>query len=121
VIQHADELSVSGLARKIQDLAGRARSGQLQPHEMQGGTFSITNHGASGSLLGTPIIAQPQSGILGFGAIEKRVKVISGPVGDAMAIRPCAYISFSFDHRILDGATADAFVGSIKDIIENWR
>jgi 2-oxoglutarate dehydrogenase E2 component (dihydrolipoamide succinyltransferase) len=121
VIHHADELSLSGIARKTQELAGRARSGQLQPHETQGGTFSITNHGASGSLLGTPIIVQPQSGILGFGAIEKRAKMIDGPGGDAIAIRPCAYISFSFDHRILDGATADAFVVSIKDIIENWR
>lgn len=117
VIRNADAMNLLGLARTISDLAGRARSNRLQPDEVKGGTFSITNHGSGGSLIGTPIINQPQAGILGFGLIEKRVKVIN----DAIAIRPCAYISFSFDHRILDGASADAFVMTIKERIENWR
>lgn len=117
VIKNADSLNLLGLARQINDLAARARSRQLKPGEVQGGTFSITNHGTSGSLFATPIINQPQCGILGVGMIEKRVKVID----DAIAIRPLAYVSFTFDHRILDGASADAFVGTIKAIIEGWR
>jgi len=116
VIKHADGLNLLGLARAINDLAERARNKQLKPDEVQGGTFSITNHGTSGSLLATPIINQPQAGILGIGKIEKRVKVIN----DAIAIRPLAYASFTFDHRILDGVTADAFVSSVKEKIENW-
>ena len=117
VIQHADDLNLRGLARHVNDLANRARSNQLKPTEVQGGTFTITNHGSGGSLIGTPIINQPQVGILGVGMIEKRVKVIN----DAIAIRPCAYVSFSFDHRILDGATADAFVMDIKRFIETFE
>ena len=117
VIKGADGLNLLGLARTINDLAERARNKQLRPDEVQGGTFSITNHGTSGSLLATPIINQPQAGILGIGKIEKRVKVIN----DAIGIRPLAYASFTFDHRILDGATADAFMSDIKDRIENWR
>lgn len=116
VIRNADELSLMGIARKIQDVAARARAKHIKPDETQGGTFSITNHGVGGSLAGTPIINQPQAGILGFGALEKRVKVVD----DMIAIRPCAYVSFSFDHRILDGAAADAFVTAIKQRIENW-
>jgi 2-oxoglutarate dehydrogenase E2 component (dihydrolipoamide succinyltransferase) len=116
VIRNADTLNLFGLAKHINDLAERARSNRLQPSEVKGGTFTITNHGSGGSLIGAPIINQPQVGILGFGLIEKRVKVIN----DAIAIRPCAYISFSFDHRVLDGATADAFVMAIKQRIENY-
>jgi 2-oxoisovalerate dehydrogenase E2 component (dihydrolipoyl transacylase) len=116
VIRHADTMNLRGLAHAINDLAERGRIGKIKPDELQGGTFTVTNHGASGSLIGTPIINQPQVGILGVGMIEKRVKAI----GDAIAIRPCAYVSFSFDHRILDGATADAFVMDIKQRIENW-
>ena len=116
VIKKADWRNLLGLAREINDLAERARSKKLKPDEVQGGTFSITNHGTSGSLLATPIINQPQAGILGIGKIEKRVKVID----DAIAIRPLAYASFTFDHRILDGAAADAFVNSVKEKIENW-
>jgi len=117
VIKNADGLNLLGLARTINDLADRARAKQLRPDDVRGGTFSITNHGTSGSLFATPIINQPQCGILGVGAIEKRVKVID----DAIAIRPLAYVSFTFDHRILDGASADAFVSTIKSQIENWR
>ena len=117
VIKNADGLNLLGLARTINDLADRARSKQLKPDDVKGGTFSITNHGTSGSLFATPIINQPQCGILGVGAIEKRVKVID----DAIAIRPLAYVSFTFDHRILDGASADAFASTIKKQIEGWR
>lgn len=117
VIKNADGLNLLGLARTINDLADRARSKQLRPDDVKGGTFSITNHGTSGSLFATPIINQPQCGILGVGAIEKRVKVID----DAIAIRPMAFVSFTFDHRILDGASADHFVSTIKQQIENWR
>lgn len=116
VIQQADGMNLLGLARAINDLTERARTKRLTAQELQGGTFSLTNHGTSGSLLATPIINQPQAGILGIGKIEKRVKVIE----DAIAIRPLAYASFTFDHRILDGATADGFVGAVKEIIENW-
>jgi 2-oxoisovalerate dehydrogenase E2 component (dihydrolipoyl transacylase) len=117
VIKNADSLNLLGLARVINDLAERARRKQLRPDEVQGGTFTITNHGVSGSLFAMPIINQPQCGILGVGMIEKRVKVIN----DAIAIRPLAYVSFTFDHRILDGATADYFVASIKEGIETWQ
>jgi 2-oxoglutarate dehydrogenase E2 component (dihydrolipoamide succinyltransferase) len=116
VIKNADSLNLLGLARAVNDLAERARQKQLKPGDVQGGTFSITNHGVSGSLFATPIINQPQCGILGVGLIEKRVKVIN----DAIAIRPLAYVSFTFDHRILDGASADHFISAIKAIIENW-
>ncbi|WP_420645101.1 dihydrolipoamide acetyltransferase family protein [Candidatus Leptofilum sp.] len=117
VIKGADGMNLLGLARTINDLTTRARNKQLQPADVQGGTFSITNHGTSGSLFATPIINQPQCGILGVGKIEKRVKVIN----DAIAIRPLAYVSFTFDHRILDGKTADDFVSSIKQVIESWQ
>lgn len=120
VIHHADELNVMGAARAIQDLADRARSGALKPGNMQGATFTISNHGASGSLLATPIIPQPGSGILGLGAVEKRVKVLSVDGADVMAIRPCAYLSYTFDHRVLDGAGADAFMATIKKRLEAW-
>jgi pyruvate/2-oxoglutarate dehydrogenase complex dihydrolipoamide acyltransferase (E2) component len=90
--------------------------GQLLPDEVQGGTFTLTNHGTSGSLFATPIINQPQCAIMGLGKIEKRVKVIE----DAIAIRLMAYVSLTFDHRILDGATADGFVSTFKEIIEKY-
>lgn len=117
VIKNADSFNLLGLARAVNDLTLRARNKQLKPADVQDGTFSITNHGVSGSLFATPIINQPQCGILGVGMIEKRVKVIH----DAIAIRPLAYVSFTFDHRILDGASADGFVFTIKQHIEGWR
>jgi 2-oxoglutarate dehydrogenase E2 component (dihydrolipoamide succinyltransferase) len=121
VIARADELNLKGIARKIGELASKARGKQLSPSDTQGGTFTITNHGIAGSLLATPIINQPQCGILGFGAVEKRVKVISLEGHDVIAIRPCAYMSFTFDHRILDGASADAFMKTIQEKIERWN
>lgn len=116
VIKKADELSMLGLARSINDLANRARAKKLQPDEVKGGTFTLTNHGISGSLFATPIINQPQCGILGVGAIQKRVVVIN----DAIAIRPMAYISLTFDHRVLDGAIGDYFLGKVVESLKDW-
>jgi pyruvate dehydrogenase E2 component (dihydrolipoamide acetyltransferase) len=119
VLKNADNLSVTGLARALADLSERARTKRLDPVEVQGGTFTITNPGVFGSLMGTPIINQPQVAILGLGAIEKRPKVIRGPEGeDAIAIRTCAYLSLSFDHRVVDGADADKFLAFVKRGIE---
>ena len=117
VIKNADSLNLLGMARTINELTERARHKQLQLHEMQGGTFTLTNHGTSGSLFGTPIINQPQCAILGVGKIEKRVKVID----DAIAIRPLAFVSLTFDHRILDGKGADDFMVTFKNTLENWH
>jgi 2-oxoglutarate dehydrogenase dihydrolipoamide succinyltransferase (E2 component) len=116
VIKDADGLSLRGLARAINDLAQRARNKQLQPDEVKGGTFTLTNHGTSGSLFASPIINQPQCGILGVGAIQKRVVVIE----DAIAIRPMAYLTLTFDHRILDGAIADYFLGAVVKSLQLW-
>ena len=116
VIKGADNLSLLAMARTINDLAYRARARKLQPDEVKGGTFTLTNHGVSGSLLAFPIINQPQAGILGIGAMQKRVVVID----DAIAIRPMVYLSFVFDHRILDGASADWFLAKVKETLENW-
>jgi 2-oxoglutarate dehydrogenase E2 component (dihydrolipoamide succinyltransferase) len=121
VIKRADDLSLSGLTRALNDLANRARAKKLDPREVQDGTFTITNPGVFGSLMGTPIISQPQVAILGVGAIEKRPKVITGPDGeDTIAIRTCAFFSISFDHRIIDGAVADQFLAHVKKGIETF-
>ncbi len=121
VIAKADGLSLLGLARTINDLAARARAHKLLPDEVKGGTFTITNHGLTSSLFATPIINQPQCGILGVGAIQKRAVVISDEtLGDVIAIRPMVYISLTFDHRILDGATADWFLAKVVESLENW-
>ena len=121
VIKQADNLSLAGLTRALNDLASRARAKRLSPEEVQDGTFTITNPGVFGSLMGTPIINQPQVAILGVGAIEKRPKVIEGPDGDdVLAIRTCAYFSLSFDHRIIDGAVADQFLAHVKSVLENF-
>lgn len=116
VIKNADSLSLLGLARTINDLADRARAKKLSPDEVKGGTFTVTNHGTSGSLFATPIINQPQCGIMGVGVIQKRVVVID----DAIAIRPMVYLSLTFDHRILDGAIADYFLAQVVESLENW-
>ena len=116
VVKGADGMSLLGLARAVNDLAERARKKQLKPDDVVGSTFTITNHGVSGSLFATPIINQPNVGILGVGAIQKRVVVIN----DAIAIRPMVYIGLTFDHRVLDGASADWFVAKIKEALENW-
>lgn len=119
VIKRADDLSISGLARAANDLADRARTKQLKPDEVTGGTFTITNPGVFGGLFGTPIINQPQLAILGVGKIEKRAKVMTTPDGDDfIGIRWMAYFALSFDHRVIDGADAERFLAFIKDELE---
>jgi pyruvate dehydrogenase E2 component (dihydrolipoamide acetyltransferase) len=121
VIKGADNLSLTGLTRALNDLANRARTKRLDPREVQDGTFTITNPGVFGSLTGTPIINQPQVAILCIGAIEKRPKVLTGPEGeDILAIRTCSYLSLSFDHRVVDGADADRFMGFVKRSLETF-
>ena len=121
VIRGADDLSLSGLTKNLNDLAERARTKRLKPEEVQGATFTITNPGVFGSLMGTPIIPLGTSAILGLGAIEKRPKVIAGADGeDTIAIRTCAYFSLSFDHRIVDGSDADKFLASLKRGLETF-
>jgi pyruvate dehydrogenase E2 component (dihydrolipoamide acetyltransferase) len=114
VVRQADDKSILGLSRTMKDLADRARARQLKPEEVQGGTFTITNPGVYGALLGTPIISQPQVAILGIGMVEKRVVVVD----DAIAIRPMAYLTLGYDHRIIDGAVADQFMSVVKKQIE---
>ena len=115
VIRNANRLTLLQISQAVNDLASRARNKQLNPEEVRGGTFTITNHGTSGSLFATPIINQPQCGILGTGTIQKRPVVVD----DAIAIRPMVYLSLTFDHRILDGAVADYFLGAIREKLEN--
>ncbi|HEY0994601.1 MAG TPA: 2-oxoglutarate dehydrogenase, E2 component, dihydrolipoamide succinyltransferase, partial [Gemmatimonadaceae bacterium] len=120
VIKRADELSLVGLTRQLNDLAARARAKKLKPEEVQDATFTITNPGVFGSLMGTPIIPMGTTAILGLGAIEKRPKVIPGADGeDTIAIRTCAYFSLSFDHRVVDGSDADRFLAQLKQTLES--
>ena len=116
VIRSADELSIAGLARKVNDLADRARAKKLDPDEVHGGTFTITNFGIYGGLFGLPIIHQPQVAILGTGGIQKRPVVVD----DAIAIRPMAYLALGFDHRVVDGAVADRFLAAVKRSLEGF-
>lgn len=119
VIRDADNYSLAGLTRSLNDLAQRARAKKLKPEEVQDATFTITNPGVFGSILGTPVIPQPTVAILGTGTIEKRPKVVKGPDGDDLiAIRTCAHFFLSFDHRVVDGADADRFLGFVKQQLE---
>ena len=121
VIKNAQDLSLSGLTKSLNDLADRARTKRLKPEEVQNASFTITNPGVFGSLMGTPIIPAGTSAILGLGAIEKRPKVITGADGeDVIAVRTCAYFSLSFDHRIVDGADADRFLADVKKALESY-
>ena len=116
VVKNADELSIAGMTRKINDLAERARTKKLLPEEVQGGTFTITNPGIFGNLYGLPIINQPQVAILGIGGIEKRPVVVD----DAIAIRSMMYLSMSYDHRVVDGAVADQFLSMVKKGLQEF-
>src|SRR6266540_2648978 len=121
VIKHADELSLMGLTRAINDLGERARTKKLSPDEIQRGTFTITNPGVFGSFAGAPIINQPQVAILGVGTIEKRPKVVTLPDGtDTIAIRTMGMVSMSYDHRVVDGADADRFLADVKQRLEDF-
>ena len=121
VVKRADELSLSGLARAINDLGERARTKKLSPDEIQRGTFTITNPGVFGSYAGAPIINQPQVAILGVGAIEKRPKVVTlADGGDTIAIRTMGMLAMSYDHRIVDGADADRFLADVKRTLEDF-
>jgi 2-oxoglutarate dehydrogenase dihydrolipoamide succinyltransferase (E2 component) len=121
VIRGADNLSLLGTARVVNDLSNRARARKLQPDEVRGGTFTITNHGITGSLFATPIINQPQCAILGVGAIQKRPVVITDPnIGDVISIRQMMYLSLTFDHRIIDGAIADYFLAKLVETLRDW-
>ena len=120
VIRDADNYSLAGLTRSLNDLASRARAKKLKPEEVQDSTFTITNPGVFGSVMGTPVIPQPTVAILGTGTIEKRPKVVKGTEGeDLIAIRTCAHFFLSFDHRVVDGADADKFLGFVKQQLEN--
>ena len=126
VIRDAGEKSLLELARAVNDLAERARTRRLTPEEVQCGTFTLTNHGTGGSLFAMPILVQPQAGILGVGVICKRPVVVTRghPLlpdpDDAIAIRPMTYLSFTFDHRVLDGAGADLFLMAVKEFLEDY-
>ena len=121
VIHHAEELNLVGLSRAVIDLAEKARTKTLTPDEMSGGTFTITNPGGYGTFHGTPIISQPQVGILGTYALVKRPWVVPDELGqDVIAIRPIMNLTLTYDHRLVDGALAGRFLRDLREKLENW-
>jgi 2-oxoglutarate dehydrogenase E2 component (dihydrolipoamide succinyltransferase) len=120
VIKNADQLNLVGLAKKVNDLAERARANKLTPDEIQGGTYTLTNVGTFGNVMGTPIINQPQVAILAVGAIRKKPAVIETPYGDTLGIRHMMFLSHSYDHRVVDGALGGSFVRRVADYLEAW-
>ncbi len=120
VIKNADQLNLVGMTKAVNDLAGRARNNQLKPDDIQGGTYTVTNVGTFGSIMGTPIINQPQVGILALGAIRKVPAVIETPDGDFIGIRYKMFLSHSYDHRVINGALGGQFVKQVKDYLEGW-
>jgi len=120
VIKDADQLNITGLANKVNDLAKRARDGKLKAEELEGGTFTISNVGSFGNVMGTPIIMQPQVGILALGAIVKKPAVLETPQGDVIAIRHKMFLSHSYDHRVVDGSLGGMVVRRVADYLENW-
>ena len=121
VIKNADQLNLVGMAKTVNDLANRARKNSLKPDDVSGGTFTVTNVGVFGSIMGTPIINQPQVGILAFGAIRKMPSVIETEQGDYIGIRKKMILSHSYDHRVVNGALGSKFIKSVKDYLENWN
>ena len=121
VIKNADQLNLVGLTKQVNNLAAAARSGKLKPDDTTGGTFTLTNVGSFGSIMGTPIINQPQVAILAVGAIKKRPVVIETPMGDSIAIRHMMYLSMSYDHRIIDGALGATFLNAVAKELENFN
>jgi 2-oxoglutarate dehydrogenase E2 component (dihydrolipoamide succinyltransferase) len=120
VIKNADQLNLVGMAKQVNDLANRARTNQLKPDEIQGGTYTVTNVGTFGSIMGTPIINQPQVGILALGAIRKVPAVIETPEGDFIGVRMKMFLSHSYDHRVVNGALGGMFVKFVADYLEAW-
>lgn len=120
VIKNADQLNLVGLTRQVNGLANAARTGKLKPDDTNGGTFTLTNVGTFGSIMGTPIINQPQVAIMAVGAIKKRPMVIETPQGDSIAIRHMMYISLSYDHRIIDGSLGSTFLNAVSKELENF-
>lgn len=120
VIKNSDMMNLVGLTKSVNDLANRARANKLQPDEIQGGTFTLTNVGGFGNVMGTPIINQPQVAIMAVGAIRKKPAVIETPTGDVIAIRHMMFLSHSYDHRVVDGALGGSFVRRFADYLENW-
>lgn len=120
VIKNAGDLNIGGLSRAVNDLARKARNKQLSPDDLVGGTFTLTNYGSVGNLMGTPIINQPQVAIFGTGAIKKRPVVMETELGDVIAIRHMVYLSMSYDHRIIDGALGGAFMQRVTELLENF-
>ena len=120
VIKDADELNMIGMAKRVNDLANRARNNKLNPDEIQGGTFTVTNFGSFESLTGTPIINQPQLAILGLGAIKTRPVVLETAQGDVIAIRQIMILSMAYDHRVVDGALAGMYLRSLRDALEGF-
>ncbi len=119
-VRHADRLNLAGIAAAVNDLSRRARANQLKPDEISGGTYTLSNVGTFGNVMGTPVILQPQVGILATGAIRKKPAVIETPTGDMIAIRHLMFLSHSYDHRIIDGALGGAFVRRVADYLEGW-
>jgi pyruvate dehydrogenase E2 component (dihydrolipoyllysine-residue acetyltransferase) len=119
VIRNAGDLNIGGLARKIADLAGRTRGGQVGPDELAGGTFTVTNTGSRGALFDTPIINQPQVAILGTGTVVKRPVVMEDPaLGEVIAVRSMVYLALTYDHRLVDGADAARYLSTVKERLE---
>ncbi len=120
VIKNADEKNLLGITKSVNDLANRARANKLQPDEIQGGTFTLTNVGGFGNVMGTPIILQPQVAILAVGTIKKKPAVIETPQGDMIGIRQFMFLSLSYDHRVVDGSLGGTFLRRVADYLENW-
>lgn len=120
VIKNADQYNITGLAKAVNDLAKRARENKLKPDELSGGTFTVSNVGSFGNVMGTPIIVQPQVGIIAVGAIQKKPAVIETPYGDAIAIRHKMFLSHSYDHRVVDGSLGGSFVKRVSDYLEKF-
>jgi 2-oxoglutarate dehydrogenase E2 component (dihydrolipoamide succinyltransferase) len=120
VIKNADEKILLGITKAVNDLATKARANKLSPDDIQGGTFTLTNVGNFGNLMGTPIINQPQVAILAVGTIKKKPAVIESPLGDMIGIRHFMFLSLSYDHRVVDGSLGGSFVRRVADYLENW-
>lgn len=120
VIKNADQLNLMGMTKRVNDLAVRARNNQLSPDDIQDGTYTVTNVGGFGSIMGTPIINQPQVGILALGAIRKVPAVIETSEGDFIGIRQKMFLSHSYDHRVVNGALGGQFLKTVKELLESW-